>query len=203
MRGRLLWLGVLLAVTGCARAVGLDVSYPDAGANPAMLASAAPRRVAIGPVVDRRGQTRIGVEPDTRKDIVTSRPVADIVRDALAVELAKNGHTVVSGDKPDLVVSADVADFRLDHVVGYSSTQYVGKVAIALAVSDAHTGQRLVSRRYVGIKRRLADADAKRVEREGLEREVMDAALARTLHDLATDPELVRALVRLSAAASP
>jgi hypothetical protein len=202
MKGRLLWPIILLAVTGCARTVGLDVRYPDSGANAAMLAAAAPRRVAIGPVVDRRGRTRIGVDPDTRKDIVTSRPVADIVRDALAVELTKNGHSVVSGDKPDLVVSADVVDFRLDHIVGYSSTQYVGKVAIALAVSDSRIGQRLLSRRYVGIKRRLADADAKRDEREGVQREVMDAALARTLHDAATDPELVRALVRLSAAAS-
>jgi hypothetical protein len=202
MRRHLLWLGVLLLVSGCARSTGLDVGYREAGTNAAMLASAGPRRIAIGPVVDRRGQTRIGVEPDTKKDIVTNRPVTEIVRDALAAELTKNGHAVVSAEKPDILVGADVTEFRLDQVVGYSNTQYVGRVAIGLALTDARTGQRLLTRRYLGIKRHLADADAKRVERESAQREVMDTALARTLHDLATDPDLVRALVRLSAAAS-
>src|SRR5206468_2987393 len=82
--------------------------------------------------------------------------------------------------------------FGLDVVVGYSTTQYVGKVAIALAVADGRSGDTLVTRRYVGIKRRQADADT-----ESAWREVMDAALARTMHDLATDPEVVAALGRV------
>jgi hypothetical protein len=41
----------------------------------------------------------------------------------------------------------------------------------------------------VGVKRREGEADAKTVWSE-----VMDSALARTFHDLATDPELVAAL---------
>jgi hypothetical protein len=62
-------------------------------------------------------------------------------------------------------------------------------VALALRVVDAHTGDRRLTRRYVGIKRRLAETDAVDVWRE-----IMDAALARTLRDIATDPELVAAL---------
>lgn len=54
---------------------------------------------------------------------------------------------------------------------------------------DARTGSRLLTRRYVGIKRRQAEADAEQAWRE-----IMDAALARTLHDIATDPELIAAL---------
>jgi hypothetical protein len=56
-------------------------------------------------------------------------------------------------------------------------------------VIDARTGGRLLTRRYVGIKRLQAEADA--VEAWG---EVMDVALARTMRDVATDRELVAAL---------
>jgi len=194
---RSLWLVVLLAAAGCASTAGLDVGYPEAGVNRSLLASAPARRVAIGPVTDRRTEARIGVELESKKDVVTRRPVTEIVREALALELGKNGHVVTSG-ATDAVLSADVEEFRLDAVSGYSNVHYVGKVAIALVMTDGRGSHRLFARRYVGIKRRLADPDA-----EGVAREVMDAALARAMHDVATDAELVRALTRLSTALLP
>jgi len=177
---------------------GLDVRYPEAGANRAMLAFVAPRRIEVSAVTDRRmDMSRIGYKPKSRANIVTARPVTDIVREALAVELNTNGHTVVA-DTRDAVLVAAVEEFWLDVVVGYSTTQYVGKVAIALAVADGRSGDTLVTRRYVGIKRRQADADT-----ESAWREVMDAALARTMHDLATDPEEVAALGRVPSTGPP
>ena len=195
MRRVLLLLGLLLAAGGCASSVGLDVGYPASGVNRAMLASAPSRSVTIGPVTDRRRETRIGVEAESKKDIVTRRPVGDIVRDALAAELDANGHRLTSG-RADVVLGADVEEFRVDIVAGYASTQYVGKVVIALAVTDGHTGHRLLDRRYVGIKRLQGEADS-----DSAVRDVMDAALARVMHDLATDPDVVRAFARVSTAA--
>lgn len=183
-------LGVV-ALVGCARSVMLDVSYPDAGVNRAMLAAARPRRVDIRPVVDRRrDMARIGVQPDGDKPIVTSRPVVDIVRDALQSELRGNGHALAS-EGADLVLVVDVDEFWLDVVVGYSAAQYVGKVALAVAVIDARTGKTLLTRRYVGIRRQQAQRDATQV---GVE--VMDIALSRVMHDLATDTELAEAFGR-------
>jgi uncharacterized lipoprotein YajG len=177
---------------------GLDVRYPEAGANRSMLASVAPRRIEVAAVTDRRmDQRRIGYKPKSGADIVTDRPVTDIVREALAVELGANGHAVV-GDSKDATVVAAVEEFWLDVVAGYSTTQYVGKVAIALAVADGGSGDTLITRRYVGIKRRHGDADDATVWRE-----VMDAALARTMHDLATDPDVVAALGRLPSTERP
>jgi hypothetical protein len=49
----------------------------------------------------------------------------------------------------------------------------------------------VLTRRYAGIERLQADPDA---ERAGLE--VMEVALARTMHDVATDPEPAAALTR-------
>jgi uncharacterized lipoprotein YajG len=143
-----------------------------------MLASAAPRRVEVSPAVDRRPDiTRIG-SGEKNGDMVTSRPVVDIVREALIIELSTNGYTIGS-DGRDVIVATDVEEFWLDVVRGYAKTQYLGKVAIALAVADGRTGDALLTRRYIGIKRREVDKAT-----NDLARDVMDAALARTMRHI-------------------
>jgi uncharacterized lipoprotein YajG len=181
---------------GCAHTI--DVRYPEAGVHPAFLTSVGPRRVTIEFVVDRRPDpTRIGIDPKGKKPLVSRRPVADIVHEALAAELQRNGHTIVP-DRDDLVWTAEVEDFSVDMVVGRPGAQYVGQVALAIAINDGHSGQRLVARRYVTLKRRTADGDARDAVRD-----VMNAALARAMHDLATDPELARAFARPPTRRSP
>jgi len=195
VRARLLLL-VLLLAAGCSHAVGLDVAYPAAGVNRALLASAAPRRVAIGPITDRRRETRLGIEPESGKDIVTRRPVSEIVREALALEVGANGHTAAP-DQPDLTLAADVEDFRLDVLRGYKNAQLVGKVVLAVMVTDARTGGVLLARRYAGVHRREAADESDRDPRA-----TMDTALARAMHDLATDPDLARAFAGIAPAAA-
>jgi len=51
---------------------------------------------------------------------------------------------------------------------------------------------------YIGIKRRQIDKPA-----DDVAREVMDAALARSMRDLATDRALVAAFARATTAAAP
>jgi len=119
--------------------------------------------------------------------MVTGPKATEVVRDALAVELARNGHTLVPAGG-DVVVTTDVEEFWLDGVHSGGGTLYVGRVAIALSVSDATTGARLFTRRYVGIKRQAGEDDSKTVRRE-----VMDVALARAVRDVVTDPELLTA----------
>jgi uncharacterized lipoprotein YajG len=195
VRARLL-LGLLLLAAGCSHAIGLDVAYPAAGVNRALLASAAPRRVAIGPITDRRRETRLGIEPESGKDIVTRRPVSEIVREALALEVGANGHTAAP-DQADLTLAADVEDFRLDVLRGYKNGQLVGKVVLAVMVTDTRTGGVLLARRYVGVHRREAADESDRDPRE-----TMDTALARAMHDLATDPDLARAFAGIAPAAA-
>lgn len=186
---------ILPTISGCGSA-GLDVRYPEALVNRAALASAPPRRVEIRPVADRRmNTTRIGVKPKNEGDIVTTRrPVADLVRDALVLELSKNGHMVAPNER-DVILEAAVEDFWLDEVAGYASTRYVGRVVIALNIVDQRSHDILLTRRYVGIKRRNFDKAS-----ENARRETMDAALARTMHDLATDPELAKVLASVRTA---
>jgi uncharacterized lipoprotein YajG len=185
-------LAVLLIAGGCASSSGLDIGYPAASANRAMLGSVAPLRIGISPVVDRRlDAVRIGSASKGGQDLVTSRPVPEIVHDALVTEIGKNGHAVVTADT-DAILTAEVDEFWLDIVPGYPETHYVGKVAIALAIVNARTGERMIARRYIGIRRQQANPDSPEARRD-----VMDTALARTMRDLATDRELVAALSRL------
>lgn len=183
----LILAAALSTLAGCA---SLDIGYPETVANRARLASVAPRRVVVGPITDRRmDQTRIGAKPTNGDGIKTRRPVADIVHEAFVVELTKNGHVVVP--EGDIRVVADVEEFWLDAAGHNATTQYVGRVAIALAVKDERGGVMLLTRRYVGTKRRQAEADSKDAWRD-----VMNIALARAMRDIATDPDLVAALAR-------
>jgi hypothetical protein len=182
----LILAAALSALAGCTTA--LDVGYPERGANRGQLTSVAPRRVVVGPITDRRmDQTRIGAKPNGEA-IGTRRPVVEIVREALVVELTKNGHAVVPADG-DVRLAADVEEFWLDAVGRNSATQYVGRVGLALAVKDGRSGATHLIRRYAGIKRRQGEADSKDVWRD-----VMDTALTRAMRDIATDPDLVAAL---------
>ena len=173
---------LLPAIGGCGSS-GLDVRYPAAGLSTTL--AAVPRRhVDVGPITDRRANTgRIGVDPKTGHAVVTSRPVTDIVREALLAEVRGNGAASASGR--DLVLSAAIEDFRLDEIGGYGSALYIGRVVIALRAVDERTGATLLTRRYIGIKRQQVDKPS-----DAARRETMDAALARTMHDLATDAAL-------------
>jgi hypothetical protein len=183
-------IALLSLVGGCASRT-LDVSYPQTEVKKALLAGVAPRRVVVAPVTDRRGdKDRIGATPEDKKPIMTARPVAEIVREAVVLEIEKNGHQVVPGPG-DVVLATDVEEFWLDAIGRSKNTQYVGRVAIAVSIADGATGERLWSRRYVGIRRQNAEADSKTTWRE-----VMDTALARTIRDLATDPDLALTVAR-------
>lgn len=176
-------LGLLMTLAGCASRA-LDIGYPQTSAHRALLAGGGPRRI-VATVADRRADTsRIGVAPEDAKPIVTARPVPDIVHDALVTELSKNGHEVVPGPA-DVVLAVDVEEFWLDAVGRADSAQYVGRVAIAIVVADGQTGHRLLTRRYVGIRRRTGSVDSRDTWHE-----VMATALARMIHDVATDREL-------------
>jgi uncharacterized lipoprotein YajG len=179
---------VLVTLGGC---TSLDIGYPETVANRARLASVTPRHVVVGPITDRRiDQTRIGAKPQNGDGIKTRRPVVEIVREAFVVELTKNGHVVVPAEG-DIRVAADVEEFWLDAAGHDGATQYVGRVALALVVTDGRGGTTLLTRRYVGTKRVQAEADSKDAWRDA-----MNMALARVMRDIATDPDLVAALAR-------
>src|SRR5262249_27352964 len=81
----------ILGAGGCSASAVLDVGYPSATATaPSMRAPAQARRVVIQRVADQRmDRTRIGPALKNGQAMVSRRPLTDIVRDALTVELTK------------------------------------------------------------------------------------------------------------------
>ena len=65
----------------------------------AIAAGCGPRSLDVG--------YRIGSKPEDGQPILTSRPVADVVRDALLAELGRGGHGAVAGPG-DVIAAADV-----------------------------------------------------------------------------------------------
>jgi hypothetical protein len=181
----------LAALGGCGTGATLDIRYGDESTRAAILASAPPRRLAVSPVADRRvDASRIGSWPEDDGAIVTPRSVAEIVHGAIVSELTRNGHRIVS-EAPDLAVSAAVDVFSLETMRIHPGRQYLGRVVLVVTVMEARTGSALLTRRFIGSRRRLVDGTS---EQAALD--VMNAALARAMHDFATDPDVVAALAR-------
>jgi len=179
---------VLLA--GCAIVGPLDIVYPDAVAGRGPLAVVERRHVVIGPFVDERAvKDGIGVRRDMfgyTSAIESTRPVADIVREALATEFRKNGHDVAAGDRGDVVLSGTITEFWFDVEQGWA-LDLMGEVAVTLEVADGRSGARLLTARYQGDSVEGGSGNM------GAER-VMNRALRRLVREVATDPRLIAVL---------
>ena len=97
----------------------------------------------------------------------------------------------------DVIVAMTVDEFWIDIAHGYSKAQCVGRVSIALVVTDGQTGGVLFTRRYIGTRRQEVD----KVSNDAV-RAILGAALARTMRSIATDPALVAVFERSRPSAS-
>jgi uncharacterized lipoprotein YajG len=187
-------LSALLLLGGCAfTKATLNVGYTDANATRGPLSSVAPRRVEVGPFADTRPETeRIGYKRNMygskTADIVTAKPVPDIVKDALVAEFRKNGHEVAAAER-DLVISGDVTTFWFDFQVNFWTVEFFGTSAVTLNVIDGKTGATLLTRSYQGHYTEKSGGGLD----ETWER-VMNEALQRMVREISTDLQLIRVL---------
>ena len=183
----------ILALGGCAFTTAtLDVGLKPTDTGRGPLSSVPPATVRVADLVDKRPDTdRIGYKKNgfgsKTADVVTERPVPVIVRDAIATEFSANGHRI--GHDADLVVSGSVTTFWFELTPHFSTLEFSGTVAADLTVSDAKTGQALVTRSYQGNY-----TDKSMVGYEGTWQRVMNTALERMVRDIASDPRLLAAL---------
>ena len=185
---------VPVLLSGCAFTdAKVKVGYAEAGASRGPLSTVASRRVEVGtfadkrPETDRIGYKRNGFNQKTAK-IESQKPVPEIIREALAAELAKNDHRPGASD-PELVFSGEIAEFWFDMSVGFATIDFVGTTSIALNVRDAKTGTVVLSRTYRGYHKETAMGGL-----EGTWEHVMNTALAAMMREIGTDMRLVQAL---------
>jgi uncharacterized lipoprotein YajG len=186
-------LVILLLLAGCsATTAPLAVDYRAIVARRGPLSTLAPRRVRVADFADTREEIHgIGYRRNIFEGraglIETTRPVTEIVRDALAVELARNGHRLSEG-AAELVLSGEVGLFWFDAKGQILSSDYMGVVGITLRVSDGGSGAVLLVRNYQGFSLEGGTAGA-----EETYTRVMNSALSRMVRSVATDRRLVRA----------
>jgi uncharacterized lipoprotein len=197
MRSPLALLALLAAailVTGCAFTTSkLDIAY--SADQPGPLATVAPREVSVGPFADKRPDVaRIGYKKNgfgqKTADILPARPAAEIVRDAIAAELAKNGHRTAAAAPAPLALSGDVTEFWFDSSVGVFTIEYTGRVGATVNIRDPSGGP-VLTKRYQGVQ-----VEKRMAGYEGAWTEVMNTALSKMVREISTDPELADALVR-------
>jgi uncharacterized lipoprotein len=187
-------LATAMLVTGCAFSTSkLDIAYSANQAGP--LATVAPREVSVGPFADKRPDVaRIGYKKNgfgqKTADIVPARPVAEIVRDAIAAELAKNGHRAAAATPPALSISGEVTEFWFDLSIGAFTIEYTGRVGATVNIQDPSGGPAL-TKRYQGVQ-----VEKRMGGYEGAWTEVMNTALSKMVREISTDPELADALAR-------
>lgn len=195
LRIRLLYIILLsLSIGGCAfTQANLNVGYDEAKASKGPLSSIPSRQLAIGefkdvrPERDKIGYKRNGYGMKTA-DIVTQKPVAEIVCQAVSAEFSKNGH-FTNAKTPDLILAGQVTTFWFDMQLNFWSVEFMGTVAADLTVTNGQTGAPLLTRTYQGHfnEKSMGGLDAT------WER-VMNTALASMIEEMSTDTKLLEVL---------
>jgi hypothetical protein len=184
----------------------LNVGYDEARAQRGPLSAIGSRRIRID-VTDRRpwpgevigyivlrsgGSMYFPIATYYPDVLVAPRPVREIVQDALAAELRKNGHAVVTSEA-DRSLTVDVREFWVSSEEGFWGFRFPGTMLIHMTVTDGRTGQTLLTRDYQGQAVGHGQMNAKWNWKGPL-----NAALDTMMRDVATDPRLVEALGAMS-----
>ncbi len=195
-----LWLlsSSVLFMGGCAFTdAKINVGYSEALASRGPLATVSPQAIEIAAVTDKRPETdkigykRNGFNRKTAK-IETEKPVPEIIRDALALELKQNGHQI-GGTPATLRLSADIMEFWLDINMGYWTIDFVGAASLAVKVINTKDETALMERTYRGYYKTTAMGGL-----EGTWEHVMNTALQEMMRDIGTDVALTEAFKKAS-----
>ncbi len=184
----------MLVSGGCAfTRANLNVKYDSEAARVGPLASVRPVTIDLQEFVDKRperfkiGYKRNGFGQNTA-DIVTTKPVSQIVKEALMTEFIKNGH-IVTATGNSLVISGEITSFWFEIQVNFATLEFMGTVGVNLNVVDPDSGAVLYSQSYQGYYDESALGGL-----EGTWEHVMNTALERMVRDVSTDPKLLEIL---------
>lgn len=192
---KLTYLGLLLLfASGCAfPPAKLKVKYDQARAKLGPLSSIKSLEIQVVPFEDKRllphtiGYQRNGFGMNMG-DIITTRPVAELVREAIAITLEKNGH-IVTNEKKNLKISGTIETFWFESQVNAFTLEFMGTIAVDLTLEDSQTNNSLFSRRYSGYH----NAEFYMGHHKEMT-QVMNSALENLTTQIATDTQLIEAL---------
>lgn len=203
MRFNTLLVGVAaLSVTACAfgdETLTLDV---DGTLRPGLLQEATTTTVTVADATDGRGAVDPVGKPDHKDmqrpafvgykrngygqktaNIVTDRPVTDVVTEALVRMLEKNGHQV--GEDAPLRFETTITAFDLDMKSGLVTVEFIGSVEADVRLLDTRTGQELYSGSFRGNETRKTGGGL-----SGTWTTILNEALADMVRRISLTPEI-------------
>lgn len=187
----------IFTISGCAfTQANLNVMYAEENVRKGPLSSIKPLNIEIGEFIDKRPETdKIGYKRNSlgqeTANIVTTKPVTQIVREAISIEFLKNGH-LLSGENRTIVLSGEITSFWFDSQVGFWTVEFMGTVSIDLNVIDSKTGAIMLTRTYQGHYNEKSMGGL-----EGTWERVMNVALERMVQQMSTDNKLIQVLKAL------
>lgn len=191
---RLNTLFVLCLLTGgCAfTRADLNIGYDPAKAERGPLSSVEPLKISISELADSRKDKEVighkinslGMET---ADIVTKKPVPEIMRSALMMMFEKNGHLLKDAGG-QVVLDGEIKEFWLELQMNMMTIEFMGTMTLVLKVKDANQNI-LYTQEYQGhYDEKKAAGYVKSWEN------VMNITLEKLMYQIATDQELVKVL---------
>jgi hypothetical protein len=131
----------------------LDVHLADQEARRGPLSSLSPVQLQLTGFTDsRRDPERIGYKKNAygmnMADILTKRPVPEIVREAVQLTLEKNGHS--KGETAPVRLDGDVQQFWFGTQVNFFTIEFMGTAECKLTLTDTATGSLVYEGGYTG-----------------------------------------------------
>ncbi len=183
-----------ILASGCALTQGnIKVGYDPANTRKGPLSSFRPVSVQIQEFADKRAEiNKVGYKRNAygspMAPIVTTEPVPQIVREAIATEFSTNGHRVVASAS-DVLISGEITSFWFNSQVNFWTVEFMGTVGVNATVVDTRTGGTVFSANYEGHYNEKSTG--------GLEKtweRVMNTALERMVQSMSSDRKLVESL---------
>jgi hypothetical protein len=188
----ILLLSVVL-IQGCAFTTArLNVAVRPNTDFKGPISQVAPTKFDVQALADERSdKARIGWKKNgygsNTADILSTRPVPDLVAEAIRTGLIQNGHTISL--PADIVVSGSVTRFWFEVKPNFWTIEFTGNVECDLRFVKAGTTQEVYKSRYSGTYTRKTGGGL-----EATWTEVMDASLEKLVEDIVFDANLIEAL---------
>ena len=190
---RIALLLTVVLIQGCAFTTArLNVAARPNADFKGPLSQVPPTKFDVQALTDARSdKARIGWKKNgygsNTADILSTRPVSDVVTDAIRAGLQQNGHTAAMPG--DIVISGSVTRFWFEVKPNFFTIEFTGNVECDLQFVRTGTTQEVYKSRYSGTYTRKTGGGL-----EATWTEVMDASVEKLVEDIVFDANLIEAL---------
>ncbi len=200
IKSKIRFLIILITIStftlGCETA--LQLKYRPLSNPENLLASISPIKIRLLSFEDNRkgspestlvGERQLRVESQ-KLDVMSMRPVSEVIIDSLRAELIKNGQSVVE-DNEDLSIKGKIQTFWLKTDVTPGEWDVIGEIQVVVEVVNAGNGKSTLLGPY---NARNNEVRSMNPETSILDR-VLSGALSKLVKKISLDTEFASALV--------